>query len=193
MTKIHSALIASASIAAALLVPASDAVFAATWKVDNSASKLGITATINGAPVEGRFEKFTARIDFDPEKPEAADIRVNIDLSAVRMNAPQQTAALASAGWFNTAQYPAATFTSTRIRATGPNRFEMSAALTLKGRTVPVTLPFTFTTTGSRGHATGEFVIMRNDFSVGTGPFSSGSSVGLKVRLSVDITAERID
>jgi len=164
---------------------------ASSWKIDTKTSKISIIATINSASAQGQFEKFSAIIDFDPEDLTSANIKVDVDLTAVKMKDPQQTAILGSADWFNTAQYPMATFTSTTIKATGNNTFEMSATLTLKGKTLPVTLPFIFMRNSKKARATGEFTLMRNDFKVGVGQFSSGSTVGFEVKLMIDINAEQ--
>jgi len=166
---------------------------AARWKVDQDSSKIGIIANINGAAVTGEFSRFSAEIEFDPEDLSAARITADIDLTAVKMPDPLQTATLGNKEWFNTQQFPTATFTSTRVKATGTNVYEISATLTLKDKTVPVKLTFAFTTANNKARALGELVIMRNDFNVGQGQFSSGAIVGLEVKLIVDISAELTD
>ena len=44
---------------------------AATWTVDPTRSSLGFEGVQTGSPFQGKFDKFTAQIEFDPSKPEA--------------------------------------------------------------------------------------------------------------------------
>lgn len=166
---------------------------AAKWQVDYDNSSIGIIALVNGIAAEGKFKSFSAEIDFDPENPAAAHIAVTVDLTSATMKDPQQTTTLAGKDWFDTAHFPKATFTSTTVKATGNNTFEISATLTLKDKTLPIVLPFTFSTTNNKAHATGKLTLLRNQFNVGQGQFSSGKFIGFEVELTVDITANSAD
>ncbi len=184
-----STILSTLFLSAALMMAAQSG-HAAAWIIDPAKSKIGIIAKVNGITAAGHFEGYSAKINFDPEDLKSAQIIVEIDLAAAKMKDPQQTAALGGTDWFDITQFPKAKFTSTGIKATGDNTFEMAADLTLKGKTLPVTLPFTFTTTNNKAHAVGELMIMRNDFSVGQGQFSSGAIVALEVKVTLDISAD---
>lgn len=164
---------------------------ASEWQVDYDNSKIGIIASVNGTIAEGRFNTFTAAIFFDPKDPASAKITATIDLASVTMKDPQQTAALAGSDWFDTSQFPKATFNSTLVKATGPNTFEIFADLTLKNKTVAVKLPFRFAATATKAHATGEFSLMRKEFNIGLGQFSSAGIVAFEVKIQIDILAHR--
>ncbi len=68
-----------------------------------------------GAPFTGRFERFQAKIDFDPAKPEAGHADVLIDLASARTGDVQRDEALPQKDWFavkgaNQARFEAARF-----------------------------------------------------------------------------------
>ena len=65
----------------------------------------------------------------------------------------------------------------------------MDADLTMRGQTNTITLPFTLNEQGNGVVAAGSVTIDRTDYGIGQGDFVSGSTVGLDVTISIDITA----
>jgi polyisoprenoid-binding protein YceI len=69
--------------------------------------------------------------------------------------------------WFDSATYPKATFRSTSVKALGPNRFDATGALTLKGRVLTITVPVTVKATPAGSAFDGSFSISRKAFGLG--------------------------
>ena len=77
-----------------------------------------------GVPVEGRFQRFSLPgFSFDPKKPEAAKVAIQIDLRSASMGAADVEAELAKPEWFDSKRQPNASFTAQSVKALGGGRF----------------------------------------------------------------------
>ena len=92
----------------------------------------------------GAFSDVRGQIDFDPEHPENAAVKAQINASSVTMLNGALDAKLKSASFFNVAKYPVISFVSTDIDRTGSSSGTMTGKLTLLGVTKPVTLQVEF-------------------------------------------------
>ena len=159
--------------AALALMMAASPVLAASWAVDPLASTLHFTATAtSGPPIQGGFRSFTATIDLDPEKPEGGSIIVNVDMKTASATTHEQNKALPQREWFDVAHFPVALFESRDIRRTEKG-YVASGTLTIKGKTLPLSLPFTLTPEGDAMRAEGTVTVARNQFGVGIGEWDS--------------------
>ena len=152
---------------AAALVPA----HAATLQADKS--DLSFTFKQMGVPVDGKFKKFDAQLDFDPKKPEAGKIAFTVDLGSVSLGDPSFDKELAGAPWFDTKRNGHATFVSSGIKATGPGKYDVAGKLTIKGAVRDVVVPITL----NAGVAAGSVPIKRLDFKIGEGEWADTSVV----------------
>ncbi|RTL16870.1 MAG: polyisoprenoid-binding protein [Burkholderiales bacterium] len=152
---------------AATLLPAG----AATLQPDKS--ELGFTFKQMGVPVDGKFKKFEAQLDFDTKKPEAGKISFTVDLGSVSLGDPSYDKELAAATWFDTKRNGRASFVSSAIRPTGAGRYDVAGKLTIKGATQDVVVPITLT----GGVAAGSVAIKRLDFKIGDGEWADTSIV----------------
>jgi len=175
MTKLLSALLIAS---AAVVLPA----HAATLLADKS--ELSFTFKQMGVPVDGRFKKFDAQLDFDAKKPEAGKIAFTVDLGSVSLGDPSFDHELAAATWFDTKRNGKATFVSSGIKATGPGKYDVAGKLTIKGAVRDVVVPITLT----NGVAQGSVPIKRLDFKIGDGEWADTSvvanDVAVKFRLA---------
>jgi polyisoprenoid-binding protein YceI len=97
----------------------------------------------------GRFDRFDATLDFDPQQPTAARLVVVVDVASIDLNLPTFEQELRGLGWLDVAQYPEARFESRSIELTGAATGVVTGDLTLHGVTAPVTLNVTFNGGGS--------------------------------------------
>lgn len=72
-----------------------------------------------------------------------SSVEVTLPLSALDTFVPKLDEHLRSADFFDAAQFPAATFKSTKVESTGTNKLAVTGDLTIKGTTQPVTLDVT--------------------------------------------------
>ena len=162
MTKLFASL-----LFAAALLP----VQAATLQPEKS----DVTFTFKqmGVPVDGKFKKFEAQLDFDAKKPEASKIAFTVDLGSVSLGDPSFDKELAGATWFDTKRNGKATFVSTGIKATGPGKYDVAGKLTIKGAARDLVVPITV----AGGVASGSVPIKRLDFKIGDGEWADTSIV----------------
>lgn len=136
-----------------------------------------------GVPVDGRFRKFAARIDFDPAKPAAARAALDVDLASVDTGLPEADEEVRGKNWFDVKNNPQAKFVSTSVKALGNNRFEVSGKMTIRGRTQDVTAPFTFTPQGNAGTFDGSFQLKRADYGIGQGEWADFGTVANEIQI----------
>ena len=177
--------------AAAATLVLCGAASAASWTVDPAKSTLGFSGTQTGQPFSGRFKTFTATIDFDPAKPEAGRAAVLVDTGSAATGDPQRDEALPGEDWFAAAKFPQAKFEASGFKALGGDRYEAAGTLTIRDAHVPVTLPFTLTTTGDTAHAVGHAQLLRSAFGVGQGAWATDEYVAFEVGVDIDLTATR--
>lgn len=164
---------------------------AAGWAVDSAKSSLGFIGSQSGASFEGHFSKWQAQIDFDPANPGTGHALVTIDMGSATTGDPQKDQSLPQSDWFNVKGFPQATFEATSFRAKGGDAYEAVGSLTIRGVKKDVVLPFTFDAEGNAGHAKGKLELLRTDYGVGQGEWSSDQMVGLSVAVTVDIRATK--
>lgn len=120
-----------------------------------------------GVPVDGRFKKFDAVIEFDPHKPETGKVVITIDTSSAAIGVPETDVEMPKRIWFNVAKFPQATFKSTAIKGLGGGKFEVAGKLDIKGTARDVVVPVQITQAGGTSTATGSFVLKRLDYKIG--------------------------
>jgi len=173
MTKLLSALLLAAALAPA---------HAATLQADKS--DLAFTFKQMGVPVDGKFKKFDAQLDFDAKKPEAGKIAFTVDLGSVSLGDPSFDHELAGSPWFDTKRNGKATFVSTGIKPTGPGKYDVAGKLTIKGAVRDVVVPITL----ANGVAQGSVPIKRLDFKIGDGEWADTSVVANDVTVKFKLS-----
>ena len=136
-----------------------------------------------GVPVEGRFQKFNAKIVFTPSKPDQANIAFTVDMTSATLGVKETDAELPKAEWFNTAKFAQASFQSTSVKALGAGKFEVAGKLSIKGATQTVLVPVTLTQAGANTSAVGAFALKRLAFKIGDNEWSDTSMVADDVQV----------
>ena len=153
---------------AALLAWGAACADAPVWTV-GAESRLGYAVQFAGSETDGEFTGFDARIQFDPEMLDTSQFLVVVDLQYIETRDSEHSTALRSAEFFEIDVYPEARFEAEEFRHAGGNRFEGTGQLTLRDRTLPLILPFTFDTDEVGATLEGEVVISRLEYGVGQG------------------------
>jgi polyisoprenoid-binding protein YceI len=182
MTKTVFCLLAALQAAA---LPAS----ASEWSVDPAKSAIKFSGVQVGAPFTGRFERFDAKIAFDAAKPETGRATVLIDLASARTGDVQRDEALPQKDWFDVKAAGQARFEADHFVDKGRGDYEAVGTLTIRGTSLPLTLPFHLSVDGGTAHAVGRVGLIRTDFGVGQGVWATGQWVALDVGVDVDLVA----
>lgn len=177
--RLSAVLSASLSLACLLGSPAAHA----DQKLVPAQSEIVFVSKQMGVPVEGHFKKFDAQISFDPAKPETSKIALSVDIASATLGVPETDAELPKAAWFDTAKFPQATFQSSSAKGLGGGKFEVAGKLTIKGASVPVTIPVTLTQSGATTLASGVLPLKRLAFKIGEGEWADTSMVADEVQV----------
>lgn len=164
---------------------------AAPLTPDLAHSSVGASFKEEGVPVDASFRKFSASIDYDAAHPAAAKASVTIDTASLDLGLPDMNAEVAKKEWFNSAQFPHASFTSTAIRPGTPGQLLVTGKLTIKGRTADVSFPLKVGAAGAQTVFEGQLPIRRLTFNVGEGEWKDTGTVADEVVIKFRIVAHR--
>lgn len=157
--------------------------------VQTDKSTLAFAYKQMGVPMEGNFGKFGVRINFDPARVNAARAQIEVDLASIDTGSNEANDEVAGKQWFNTKMFPSAQFVSTGAKALGGNRYEVLGKLTLKGKALDVTAPFTFRQEGAAGIFDGAFILKRLDYAIGEGAWTDVSAVANEIQIKFHVVA----
>jgi polyisoprenoid-binding protein YceI len=165
---------------------------AAEWQVDPAKSWLGFTGTMAQAPFDGRFQRWRATISFDPAHPEQGHARVAIDMASAVTGDKQKDSALPGNDWFDVKTFPEAVFEVQSFRPNGtPSTYEAIATLTMRGVKMDLPTPLSIEVNGDTLRAKGRVSLLRSDFGVGQGQWTSAQWVAMEVATAFEVTATR--
>jgi len=183
----------TSALLAGLLVPlAWGEARAAEWKILADQSEIGFSGSAAGQTIKGVFEEFSGDVKFDPEAPEQTESTIIIQIGSVSTGNSDVDGTLPGSDWFNTSEYPQATFTAdSAVKAGGDNAYVLNGTLELKGNSGEVAVPFTIDVSGDTARATGDLTINRLEYGVGPDGPISGITVTEEVTISFNLQAEK--
>lgn len=141
-----------------------------------------------GVPVEGRFKKFAARINFDTNKPESGKAQIDIELASIDAGSSDANDEAKGRAWFNTREFPNAGFVSGGIKSIGKGRFEAAGKMTIKGRSRDVVAPFSAKLDGGNLLIDGSIPILRLQYGIGDGAWADTGTVADEVMVRFRFT-----
>lgn len=174
-----------------LLLAIPCAVLAGPLKTDPANSSVTAVFRQMNVPVEGVFKRFTAKVDYDPARPEASKADVQIDATTLDVGDEEINKEVGKKEWFNVAQYPRASFVSTAIRPGAAGKLTVDGKLTIKGRTANVSFPLSVKQNGGKYLFEGQVPIKRTAFNVGEGDWLDTSMVADEVIIKFRVTAAK--
>jgi polyisoprenoid-binding protein YceI len=168
---------------------------AGTWAIDAIHSSIAFSVRhLLVSKVRGHFNTFSGAVVVGEDGSPSVTAEIAID--SIDTSNEQRDAHLKSAEYFDTENYPTATFASTAVRQSG-DKYVLDGDFTLKGITKPVTLDLEFNGTNpGMGHGevagfTASVVLNRKEFGIDIDmPLESGGAVvGDKVAITLEIEA----
>jgi cytochrome b561 len=172
--------------ALAVLAPAASA---QDWIVDRDRSTLGFAGVETGNRFQGRFARWSARISFDPARPQDARLEVEVDIASATTGESRRDAAMLGDDWLDAAGFPRAVFAAQGFGALGDGRYEAAGTLSLRDRRRPVLLRFTLADTPDGTRAQGGATLIRTAFGIGRGRWSGLQVVAAEVTVEFDLLA----
>jgi polyisoprenoid-binding protein YceI len=182
-----SALVLAALIGTGALVAGS------AWaQLDVTKSSVSIVAKQLGVPMDGKFKKFDAAVNFNPAQLAQSSAKVDIDTASFDIGDAEYNKEIRGKDWFDATKYPKATFVSSSIKQGAVGKYDVAGKLTIKGKTQDVVVGATYKQDGASNVFEGVLPIKRNAFSIGEGDWKDTSVVADEVQIKFRIvTAAR--
>jgi cytochrome b561 len=158
--------------------------------VDKDKSTLGFSGMHAGKPFQGVFERWDARIRFDPDDLKASAVEVSVDTQSARTGDAMVDGALPTPDWFDVKTHPQAHFISDAISAREEGGYRAEGRLTLRGATHPVAFDFTLSDLAAPPVTT-RFSLELDRVAFGIGMKSDGKAewVSQKIAIQVSLSA----
>jgi len=116
-----------------------------TWTIDKAHTEIGFKIKhLVISTVSGKFTSFEGKLDGEPEDLKNAKISFTADADSIHTGNEQRDGHLKSADFFDAANHPKLTFTSTKIVQKDGSEYKVTGDLTIKDVTKPVTLNLEF-------------------------------------------------
>jgi len=158
-------------------------------KADPSKSSVGAVFKQLNVPVEAKFKKFSAQINYDAAKPELSKANVDIDIASFDLGDADTNQEVLKKEWFNAAQFPKASFVSTAMKAGTGSSLNVSGKLSIKGKSLDVSFPLTVKKDGNNTIFDGSLPIKRLAFNIGEGEWKDTATVADEVMIKFHVVA----
>ena len=163
-----------------------------SWKIDPNHSTAVFVVRHDGiSNIQGSFSKLTGTVVLNDADMTKSVVNASIDMASVDTRVAPRDKDIMSPNYFDVAQYPTATFQSTKIVKAAGGSYKMTGNLTMHGVTKEVTFDLTgpsamvkFNRTLRRG-AEATLTIKRTDFGMPRG--IDDMSLADEVKLTVDV------
>ncbi|HBD19878.1 MAG TPA: polyisoprenoid-binding protein [Arenimonas sp.] len=184
--------LALATLLATAFLPA----FAADkYAIDPTHTQVEFTYSHFGfSNITGRFDQVESEFYFDPADPTQSSVKVTIPVASISTGVAKLDEHLQGADFFDVAQFPTATFTSTGVTAAGEGKLKVAGDLTIHGVTRPVVMDVVINKVGThpmtQANAAGfdaSFDIKRSEFGVG----GYAPAVSDEVRIEITVEAQQ--
>lgn len=164
------------------------------WQIIPGESKLSFIAKLSGTPFEGVFGQFDGTIFFNPDDLKLSRASIVIPIASLSTGNAERDAQIGTPDWFDLENFPTATFETVEFAKGEGNNYVAVGNLTLRGVTLPVSLPFTFETSTDanelkRAVISGKATLNRLDYGIGQGQWTSTSTIADPVEVAVKVTA----
>ncbi|MBL9038077.1 MAG: polyisoprenoid-binding protein [Archangium sp.] len=171
------------------------------WNIDPVHTHVGFSVKhLMVSTVRGQFKKYAGTLNLDPKDFTKSSFAAQIDVASIDTENKDRDAHLRTNDFFDAANHPLITFTSTRIEAKGGSEYTMWGDLTIRGVTKEVPLAVEFNGTAKSPFGTTVFglsargSVIRKDFGVSFNAAleTGGVVVGDKVNLEIELEATEV-
>ena len=186
---------AATTLAAQASTPSTPPTPTNRWSADPAHSAVAFRVRHLGITwVNGTFGHWTADLNYDPSKPEAASVTAHIQTASVTTGTDRRDNDLRQ-NYLVVDSFPEITFVSKRVEKVAPDKLRISGDLTMRGVTRPVVLDADIggvltTARGRRVAFSATTTIKRQDYGITRNGFMEGAQiVGDEVRITIDVEA----
>lgn len=153
------------------------------WKINSG--EIGISVNQFGSDISGQFSDWNAQISYDPNTGTGrSDVTINIASLSLGSLGDQAM----GADFFDALSHPTAKFSAEITKVAG--QLIAKGHLTLKGKEMPVTLPFSLKLDGDTAVMAAQINLNRMDYNIGANMADEGS-LKFAVAVKIGLTATR--
>ena len=164
----------------------SPSTFSAPLNIDTNNSKAEFSGTHAGNKFTGQFNKWSGTVDL-----EGKVIKATFQTDSADTGNPMYDGTLPTADWFNSKEFPHATFESTNIQKISDTVYKATGNFTIKNNTKPLTFNINIIeNTNNLVKGELDFTLNRLDFSLGADSDPNGEWVSLEIPVNVSFTAQ---
>jgi polyisoprenoid-binding protein YceI len=182
-------------LAAALALAPSAFAAPVAYVIDGRHTQVQFTyAHLGFSHITGRFDAVDGTFAFDAADPTASTIAVTIPIASLSTGVPKLDDHMKSPDMFDAAQFPNATFTSTKVTAAGDGKLNVAGDLTIHGVTRPVVLDVTVNRVGEHpmSHAQvagfdATTTLKRSDFGINYGVPNVSDEVQIRISMEAGV------
>lgn len=149
-------------------------------QADLTRSKISFEIKNMGIRTGGTIDKVQANVQFDPAQLGSSKIEAVAEAASINTDNTMRDNHLKNEDYFDVAKYPKISMESTSFKKKGSG-FVGIFNLTIKDKTKPVEMPFTYTSLNSGHLFKGSFKINRRDFGVGGSSMTMGDDVTINI------------
>ena len=155
-------------------------------QVKHAVTKSSVTYEIKnmGITTSGKFKTMQAEIAFDKDNLAVSSVEATVDVNSIDSDNAMRDNHLKAEDYFDAAKYPKIIMKSTAFKKKAGNNYVGIFNVTIKGKTKPVEVPFTYTESTNVALFKGSFKINRKDFVVG------GNSMVLADDATIELVVE---
>ena len=165
------------AVTASVALTLSGLAFAASLKTDTAKSSITVVFTQMNVPVEGKFKKFEAQVNYNAAQPANSKVNISVDVTSFDVGDPKANKEARTKTWFNAPEFPKATFVSTSVQSLGAGKLNIGGMLTIKGKTATVAFPMTANKEGNNFVFDGSLPIRRLAFNLGEGKWKDTGTI----------------
>ena len=143
------------------------AAYAASAPINASKSTIVATFTQMSVPVDAPFRAFKGDIDYDPAHIADAKATIVVNTGSFDIGDQDYNKEVRKKAWFDSDEFPTATFTSSTITPKGSNGFEATGTLTIKGKAQTITVPVSVHNQNGLLSFDGKLPLSRHYFGIG--------------------------
>ncbi|MFA6086922.1 YceI family protein [Mucilaginibacter sp.] len=158
----------------------------AQYKPLELGSSLKFTIKNLGFDVGGSFSGFEGTIDFDPQNLSNSKFDVTINAATINTDNSLRDEHLKGGNYFDVKNSPHIKIASTKITPAGKGAYQFNGSLTIKGKSKPISFPFTAVLSADVYAFKGSFKMKRKDFGVG-----GTSTVSDELEVSINVIAKK--
>ena len=161
------------------------------WAIVPEKSKLQFKSSMYDSPFSGDLSDFNGTIIFNPDDLANSRVDIRINMSKVVTGDADRDSNITGAAWFDTAQFPESRYVADKFEKGDGNNYVAIGNLTIRGKSMPVVIPFTLDITGNEARMKGDVMLNRLDYGMGAGEWEDAKTVGHDVQVLIDVTAIR--